>query len=162
MHTFLVMLSSAILWHSWSPLAEQVGKYHLLVCGTTPCMIRGSREIEESLLKHLGVKRNGNIFHATSSLFFINLKCISVTVFTSKLWHGIQSWTNFYVVVLFPPCRSNKGRHVFCWGNGVYGKGCIFPLSWQLILQNLNMATFGSEVRTGRLSKYFGLCSGWM
>ncbi|CAN0898273.1 NADH dehydrogenase [ubiquinone] flavoprotein 2, mitochondrial [Linum grandiflorum] len=35
-----------------------VGKYHLLVCGTTPCMIRGSREIEDSLLKHLGVKRN--------------------------------------------------------------------------------------------------------
>ncbi|KAG6783854.1 hypothetical protein POTOM_009532 [Populus tomentosa] len=35
-----------------------VGKYHLLVCGTTPCMIRGSREIEDELLKHLGVKRN--------------------------------------------------------------------------------------------------------
>lgn len=39
--------------------AMQVGKYHLLVCGTTPCMIRGSREIEEALLEHLGVKRNG-------------------------------------------------------------------------------------------------------
>ncbi|XP_022771204.1 NADH dehydrogenase [ubiquinone] flavoprotein 2, mitochondrial-like isoform X2 [Durio zibethinus] len=37
---------------------SKVGKYHLLVCGTTPCMIRGSREIEEALLKHLGVKRN--------------------------------------------------------------------------------------------------------
>ncbi|XP_042517944.1 NADH dehydrogenase [ubiquinone] flavoprotein 2, mitochondrial isoform X1 [Macadamia integrifolia] len=36
----------------------RVGKYHLLVCGTTPCMIRGSREIEEALLNHLGVKRN--------------------------------------------------------------------------------------------------------
>lgn len=36
----------------------KVGKYHLLVCGTTPCMIRGSREIEDALLKHLGVKRN--------------------------------------------------------------------------------------------------------
>ncbi|KAL6007318.1 hypothetical protein ACLOJK_032815 [Asimina triloba] len=41
----------------WRPLVK-VGKYHLLVCGTTPCMIRGSREIEEALLKHLGVKRN--------------------------------------------------------------------------------------------------------
>ncbi|VFQ68242.1 unnamed protein product [Cuscuta campestris] len=37
---------------------SKVGKYHLLVCGTTPCMIRGSREIEGALLKHLGVKRN--------------------------------------------------------------------------------------------------------
>ncbi|KMZ61130.1 NADH-quinone oxidoreductase, subunit E [Zostera marina] len=36
----------------------KVGTYHLLVCGTSPCMIRGSREIEEALLKHLGVKRN--------------------------------------------------------------------------------------------------------
>ncbi|KAI3460924.1 hypothetical protein Pfo_017587 [Paulownia fortunei] len=36
----------------------KVGKYHLLVCGTTPCMIRGSREIEEALLKHLRVERN--------------------------------------------------------------------------------------------------------
>ncbi|KAJ8441837.1 hypothetical protein Cgig2_021527 [Carnegiea gigantea] len=32
----------------------KVGKYHLLVCGTSPCMIRGSRDIEEALLKHLG------------------------------------------------------------------------------------------------------------
>ncbi|GER50427.1 NADH-ubiquinone oxidoreductase 24 kDa subunit [Striga asiatica] len=36
----------------------KVEKYHLLVCGTTPCMIRGSREIEEALLNHLGVMRN--------------------------------------------------------------------------------------------------------
>ncbi|KAJ3674726.1 hypothetical protein LUZ60_005342 [Juncus effusus] len=36
----------------------KVGKYHLQVCGTTPCMIRGSRDIEDALLKHLGVKRN--------------------------------------------------------------------------------------------------------
>ncbi|MBA0758483.1 hypothetical protein Gotri_021475 [Gossypium trilobum] len=37
---------------------SKVGKYHLLVCGTTPCMICGSREIEGALLKHLGVERN--------------------------------------------------------------------------------------------------------
>lgn len=37
----------------------QVGRYHLLVCGTTPCMLRGSREIEDALLKHLNVARNG-------------------------------------------------------------------------------------------------------
>lgn len=50
----------------------QVGTYHLLVCGTSPCMIRGSREIEEALLKHLGVKRNGKSFF---SLQFKVLKC---------------------------------------------------------------------------------------
>ena len=35
----------------------EVGKYHLLVCGTTPCMLCGSRDIEAALVKHLGVKR---------------------------------------------------------------------------------------------------------
>ena len=39
----------------------QVGKYHLLVCGTTPCMLCGSREIEDALLKHLNVTRNGTV-----------------------------------------------------------------------------------------------------
>ncbi|XP_024368381.1 NADH dehydrogenase [ubiquinone] flavoprotein 2, mitochondrial isoform X2 [Physcomitrium patens] len=37
---------------------QPVGRYHLLVCGTTPCMLRGSREIEDALLKHLNVARN--------------------------------------------------------------------------------------------------------
>lgn len=32
----------------------------MMVCGTTPCMLRGSRTIEATLLKHLGVERNGN------------------------------------------------------------------------------------------------------
>lgn len=36
----------------------KVGKFHLLVCGTTPCMLCGSRTIESALLKHLGVARN--------------------------------------------------------------------------------------------------------
>jgi len=34
-----------------------IGKYHLLVCGTTPCMLRGSREIEAALIEHLGIAR---------------------------------------------------------------------------------------------------------
>lgn len=34
-----------------------VGKYHVMVCGTTPCMVRGSRDIEAALEKHLGIKK---------------------------------------------------------------------------------------------------------
>ncbi|KAG6549086.1 hypothetical protein Mapa_009312 [Marchantia paleacea] len=37
---------------------QKVGTYHVMVCGTTPCMLRGSRTIEAALLKHLGVERN--------------------------------------------------------------------------------------------------------
>ena len=34
-----------------------MGKYHVMVCGTTPCMLRGSREIEAKLENHLGIKK---------------------------------------------------------------------------------------------------------
>jgi len=36
---------------------QPVGKYHVLVCGTTPCMLRGSREIEAALEAHWGIKK---------------------------------------------------------------------------------------------------------
>lgn len=35
---------------------ERVGKYHLQFCGTTPCMIRGSREVMKACEDHLGIK----------------------------------------------------------------------------------------------------------
>ena len=31
-----------------------VGKYHVMVCGTTPCMLRGSRDIEKALSEYMG------------------------------------------------------------------------------------------------------------
>jgi len=35
---------------------ERVGKFHLQFCGTTPCMIRGSREIMKAAEDHLGIR----------------------------------------------------------------------------------------------------------
>lgn len=35
---------------------ERVGKYHLQVCGTTPCQLKGSEKIIEACEKHLGIK----------------------------------------------------------------------------------------------------------
>ena len=35
---------------------ERVGKYHLQICGTTPCMLRGSEKIIETCEKYLGIK----------------------------------------------------------------------------------------------------------
>ena len=34
---------------------EPVGKYHLQVCGTTPCMVRGAREIIKTIEDELGI-----------------------------------------------------------------------------------------------------------
>jgi NADH dehydrogenase (ubiquinone) flavoprotein 2 len=36
---------------------EPLGKYHLQVCGTTPCMLCGSEKILATLEKHLGVEK---------------------------------------------------------------------------------------------------------
>jgi NADH dehydrogenase (ubiquinone) flavoprotein 2 len=34
---------------------SKVGKYHVMVCGTTPCMLAGSRTIQSAISEHLGV-----------------------------------------------------------------------------------------------------------
>jgi hypothetical protein len=62
----------------------QVGKYHLLVCGTTPCMIRGSCDIEGAILKHLGVKRNGKVYYYMDK-FMILFLFTSLLNFLEKL-----------------------------------------------------------------------------
>ena len=33
-----------------------VGKFHLQICGTTPCLVRGSRKVMGALEKHLDCK----------------------------------------------------------------------------------------------------------
>ncbi len=32
-----------------------VGKFHVMVCGTTPCMLNGSRTIYKAVSDHLGI-----------------------------------------------------------------------------------------------------------
>ncbi|KAL3145988.1 hypothetical protein ABBQ38_015348 [Trebouxia sp. C0009 RCD-2024] len=34
---------------------SKMGKYHVMVCGTTPCMLQGARKIYQTLKEHLGV-----------------------------------------------------------------------------------------------------------
>jgi len=33
----------------------KIGKYHVMVCGTTPCRLNGAEKIEEALSSHLGI-----------------------------------------------------------------------------------------------------------
>lgn len=38
---------------------KPVGKYHVQICGTTPCYLRGAKDIAEACEKHLDVKIGG-------------------------------------------------------------------------------------------------------
>lgn len=46
-----------------------VGKFHLQICGTTPCMVRGAKEIIDTALSHLQTEKD----HVTSDGLF----CVS-------------------------------------------------------------------------------------
>ena len=55
-----------------------VGKYHLQVCGTTPCMLRGSEELKQVCEKHLGIKCGGT---TEDGLFTLNeVECLGACV----------------------------------------------------------------------------------
>ncbi|CAN6861371.1 unnamed protein product [Brassica oleracea] len=83
----------------------KVGKYHLLVCGTTPCMIRGSREIESALLDHLGVKR-GEV--TKDGLFSVGeMECMGCCVNAPMITvadysNGSEGYTYNYFVYVTP------------------------------------------------------------
>ncbi len=34
---------------------KPVGKYHVQICGTTPCWLRGSHDIRQACIQHLGI-----------------------------------------------------------------------------------------------------------
>ena len=36
---------------------QKMGKLHVMVCGTTPCMLRGARDIERALSEYMGVEK---------------------------------------------------------------------------------------------------------
>jgi len=57
---------------------EKMGKYHLQVCGTTPCMLRGAEVIIKAIEDHLGITKN----HTTSDgLFTLNeVECLGACV----------------------------------------------------------------------------------
>eukprot|EP01025_Chloroclados_australasicus_P068458 TRINITY_DN9511_c1_g1_i1.p2 TRINITY_DN9511_c1_g1~~TRINITY_DN9511_c1_g1_i1.p2 ORF type:complete len:271 (-),score=34.74 TRINITY_DN9511_c1_g1_i1:450-1262(-) len=47
---------------------SKVGTYHILVCGTTPCMIQGSRNIVKAISNHLGIQMGETTLNGMFSL----------------------------------------------------------------------------------------------
>ncbi len=51
-----------------------VGKYHLQICGTTPCWLRGSDKIKETCISSLGIKLNETTKDGLFSL--VEVECL--------------------------------------------------------------------------------------
>ena len=56
----------------------KVGKYHLQVCGTTPCQLRGSRDIIKAIKDHAGIEMDGT---SEDGLFTLSeVECLGACV----------------------------------------------------------------------------------
>ena len=56
----------------------RVGKYHLQVCGTTPCQLRGSRDIIKAIQDHAGIEMDGT---SEDGLFTVSeVECLGACV----------------------------------------------------------------------------------
>lgn len=56
-----------------------VGKYHLQICGTTPCMVRGARKVIDAAMENAGVKHMGEV--SKDGLFCISeVECLGACV----------------------------------------------------------------------------------
>lgn len=56
-----------------------VGKFHLQICGTTPCMVRGAKDVIEAAMKNAGVHHMGEV--SKDGLFCVSeVECLGACV----------------------------------------------------------------------------------
>lgn len=59
---------------------KPVGKFHVQVCGTTPCWLRGAAEIQEACEKHLGVRAGSGQITADGCFTLSEVECLGACV----------------------------------------------------------------------------------
>jgi len=84
---------------------QKMGKLHVMVCGTTPCMLRGSRDIEKALSEYMGVEK----FETTKCGTFTlgEMECMGCCVNAPMIAvadyrNGIEGYTYNYYEDLTP------------------------------------------------------------
>jgi NADH dehydrogenase (ubiquinone) flavoprotein 2 len=84
---------------------SKMGKYHVMVCGTTPCRLQGAEHIEHALTSHLGI----NVGQTTADGMFtlsemecmgacVNAPMIAIADYTT----GVEGFTYNYYEDLTP------------------------------------------------------------
>ena len=99
---------------------QPVGKFHVMVCGTTPCMLRGSRDIEAALVKHLGVERGETTKCGTFTLGEMECmgSCVNAPmIVVSDYTNGVEGFSyNYYEVrPAKAPCYVAPALTRPCW-----------------------------------------------
>lgn len=57
---------------------QPMGKYHIQLCGTTPCMVRGAQKIKQAITDHVGIKEGET---SADGLFTLNeVECLGACV----------------------------------------------------------------------------------
>jgi len=84
---------------------QKMGKLHVMVCGTPPCMLRGSRDLEKALSEYMGV----NKFETTKDGMFTlgEMECMGCCVNAPMIAvadyrNGIEGYTYNYYEDLTP------------------------------------------------------------
>eukprot|EP00951_Prasinocladus_malaysianus_P013403 scaffold101228_cov38-Prasinocladus_malaysianus.AAC.1 len=52
----LIGISVSNEFHTGLLLRSKIGKYHVTICGTTPCRLNGSEKIAKAITDHLGIQ----------------------------------------------------------------------------------------------------------
>ena len=80
---------------------SKMGKYHLMVCGTTPCMVRGAPKVKQALCDHLGLSDYGE--STADGLFTLSeMECMGCCVNAPMIavadyTKGVEGFTyNYY------------------------------------------------------------------
>jgi len=79
---------------------SKVGRYHVMVCGTTPCRLGGAEKIELALKKHLGLKEYGE--STKDGLFTLSeMECMGACVNAPMITvadysQGTEGFTYYY------------------------------------------------------------------
>merc|ERR1712141_925147 len=92
-------------------IRNPVGKYHLQLCTTTPCWLRGSDEILKAIKENLGIK----VGETTKDKLFTlsEVECLGACVHAPMIQvhliiHFIFNPFNFLLKILFLVKKSSK------------------------------------------------------
>lgn len=128
----------------------------MMVCGTTPCMLRGARDIEKALSEHLGVKKFENTPDGMFTLgemecmgCCVNAPMIAVADYTD----GVKGYSYNYYEDLTPAdavavvkALKVRSRGVPPRGAAKEKKTCIIMKSVRFFMKKLELFTFRRKI----------------